>query len=705
MHKRYIFIKYFITFSFCLFGFFSTRVFAQTSKVNALELQLKQSQPDTTRLRLLKQMAEAYTQVDPIKKLYYVNLFKTLAEKLHDEQAIGDAYIQIGISYAQRGKLDTALVFFQTAYGHSAKIKYLSGMGRSLSDIGLVYARLDDAKEAIKYDLRALEILKKMNNKRLINQVIINIGSIYFDLKQYQFAESYFNQCLLNYTAAKDTAGIGYGLFVMGNCFQATGKDEKAKDCFTRSLAIREKLGDLNGIALVKRGLGQVYLHQKQYNLSLTYLNEALKGVKALQDKYEEAAALLDLSDLYLAMNEYDKAAYCAKQALSICKTIGAKAGVPEALERLIDVYKKKGDLKNALQYQSDYIKTQDGVLTAKALKDVTLIEFDRVRTENADLEKSNNLITSKNTSYAQQIDSYANAIIATLVLLLLVVIFVIVLYRQNLQKQMANRQLLLQKQEIANINKELGLLNKEISSQIELTNSQNAELERINNIKNKFFSIISHDLRSPIAALQSLLSIYREGDVDEDELALLLGKLEDTIITTGTFLDNLLEWSKSQMEGIIIKPQNFDLLACFKESIRLFETTIGIKGLHVINQAANPVFVYADKNMINLVIRNLLSNSVKFCNPGDSITLSAVEKGNRVIISISDTGPGISEAGQQRLFSLEHAVSSGTQGEKGNHLGLILCKDMALQNNGTISFETKEGNGTTFWIDIPAAQ
>lgn len=705
MHQPGNCIKWFIASSCCLLLLFFTPVFAQTSKVNELQVKLKQNLPDTARLKLYKQLAQAYSSVDPVKKFYYNNLFKALAEKLHDQTAIADADIQIGNYYFARGKLDTALTFFQLAYRRAAKNKYELGMGKSLSNMGFTFDRLEQTKDAIKSYLEALVILKKLDNKKLLNQLYINIGSIYFDLRQYKVAESYFTQSLVSFTALKDTAGIGYGLFAVGGCYMSLGEHEKAKDYLTRSLAIREKLGDINGVALVKRDLGKVYYHQKQYDKALSYLDTALKSIQHLQDKYEECAVLLDLSDVYRAMKQYDKAESSAKRCLVLSKEMGSDKGDSEAIDRLISVYKAKGDLKNAFKYQSEYIETQATIENAKALKDLNMIEFSRVRSENEELNKDNQIIASKNTSYLVRINQYTNVLVVIVIALVFVIVLLLILFRQNRAKQATNRQLLLQKEEIATINKELELLNEEINAQIELTNSQNIELERLNDIKTKFFSIVSHDLRSPLASLQTLMSIYRDGDIDEEELGALLVKLEDTIITTGTFLDNLLEWSKSQMDGIVINAQNFDVSACVAENVHLFETKIGMKKLEVINLAVNPVLVYADKNMINLVIRNIFSNSIKFCSPNDKITLSVELKADRAVIGISDTGPGISEAEQEKLFSLEHTISSGTQGEKGNHLGLILCRDMVIQNNGSITFDTQQGQGTTFWIDIPAAK
>jgi len=699
------YLKWIIKHSYFLLLFLFDPCYSQLAKIKDLQLKLNQLPADTTRLHLLQKMADAYTPVDPAKKFYYASLFKQLAVKLHNEPAVADAYFQMGASYAFGTKLDSALYYFKLSYAQASKVKYIYGMGKGLSSMGFIYDRLDDKKQAIQCDFQSLQVLKNTNNKRAINQLYINIGSIYFDLRQYQLAQSYFEQCLISYTASKDTAGIGYGLFLMGNTAQALRRDDKALDYFARSLAIREKLEDANGIALVKRGIGQAYFHKKQYDLSVSYLNIALQSVKTLQNKYEECAVLLDLSDVYLAMNQYSKSIDCAKQSLISCQAIKSKSGVSESLERLIAAYKKQGDLANAFKYQTEYISMQESLLNQNALKDVTLTEFSRIRTENATLAKNNQIITTKNTNYLAQLNKYTNAIVVIVVILISVVLLLLILYRRNLEKQTTNKLLLKQKEEIATINKELETLNEEIKAQMELTNAQNVELERLNSVKNKFFSIVSHDLRGPLVTLQMLFSVYREGDIGEEDFGSLLTKLEDTLLSTSSFLDNLLEWSKNQLEGMVIKPVNFDIGECIAGNIQLFESKIGMKKLKVYNQTINPLMVYADKNMITLVIRNLLSNSIKFCSAGDEITFKTEIRNDRVLIAIQDTGPGISEADRENLFNLEHIISTGTQNEKGNHLGLILCKDMITQNDGAIWFETIQNEGTTFWIELPAGK
>jgi signal transduction histidine kinase len=274
--------------------------------------------------------------------------------------------------------------------------------------------------------------------------------------------------------------------------------------------------------------------------------------------------------------------------------------------------------------------------------------------------------------------------------------------YKRNLEKKANNVLLQEQKQEIAEVNEKLAAMNEELMTQMDIISAQNIELEKLNKVKNKFFSIVSHDLRSPLINLKSLFALYREGNLTEKELNELLARLEDTIYTTASFLDNLLEWSKSQLEGMLVKPSIVTLQHIVDDNIKLMEAQIKLKLLKVENKAGADITVFADPNMINTVIRNLLSNAIKFCNVGDSVIFDAKLEDGRVICSISDSGPGISDNNKKNLFNLAHTISTGTAGEKGYHIGLILCKDMILQNNGSIAVESKLGKGTTFYITLP---
>src|ERR1700743_2547173 len=155
-----VYFKWIIKHSYLLLLLLFNPCFAQLAKIKDLQLKLNQSSADTTRLRLLQKMADAYTSVDLAKKFYYASLFKELAAKLHNEPAVADAYFQMGACYAFGTKLDSALYYFKLSYAQASKVKYIYGMGKGLSSMGFIYDRLDDKKQAIQCDFQSLQILK-----------------------------------------------------------------------------------------------------------------------------------------------------------------------------------------------------------------------------------------------------------------------------------------------------------------------------------------------------------------------------------------------------------------------------------------------------------------------------------------------------------------------------------------------------------------
>ncbi len=218
-----------------------------------------------------------------------------------------------------------------------------------------------------------------------------------------------------------------------------------------------------------------------------------------------------------------------------------------------------------------DYIAVNDSLDLPKTKKEVILSDIERVNKDNQDLALNNQKIASKNTDYITVI-----SIITILLAILAVVSFLY--YRKNTQIKTVNELLRKQKQEIAEVNEELGALNEELSTQMDIISTQNLELEKLNQVKNKFFSIVSHDLRAPMNSLKTLFELYREGDLDKNELNTLTARLEETIYTTATFLDNLLEWSRSQLEGMVIKPSKVNLTQIISENIKLMDSQTKLK-------------------------------------------------------------------------------------------------------------------------------
>jgi signal transduction histidine kinase len=670
---------------------------SQNKKIDSLLVELNKEKSEIAKIPILRQLSIAFTSVNVDKKFMYANQYRIIAEKNHIDSLVPMAYLDMGIKYGIKTQYDSAMYYFTKALKIAKEKKISSQEARAYVSIGYVFDRLDNPKASIENYKSALEIFKKINHKKGLNQSYINLGALYYDLKEYKIADAYFRQALKISEQANDKSAIAQGYFNIGGTNYKLGNNEKAYEYYMKSLKMREKMDDLNGIALAEWGLGELFTKQGKYKEAQESFDIALKNNRIIQNKYQESAVLLSIGRNDLALKKYKEAEKNAREALENAKLMTSKGIQVLSLELLIDIATESKNYKKAYDYQSEIIIARDSLNVEKIKNDLVYTDFKRIRDQNSTLEKSNEVISTKNLSYKRAI-----YIISSLLIIVLMLLFLYL--RKIRQKIKINLLLEKQKTEITAINEELESLNEELQVQNDLSKTQKDELERINAVKNKFFSIVSHDLRSPIATLKMLFNSYSSGHLTREEMDMLLKKMEDNIFSTADFLDNLLEWSKSQLEGMIVNPEAFPIKNLIDRNLKILNTQIVEKELIIENNIEESAISFADKNMTNVVVRNILSNSIKFCEQGDSIILNSKSNAESVLISIKDTGIGIHPDEQKKIFQLEHTISQGTSGEKGHHIGLVLCKDMVEQNKGKIWFESVFGEGTTFFIEIPLA-
>jgi signal transduction histidine kinase len=226
-----------------------------------------------------------------------------------------------------------------------------------------------------------------------------------------------------------------------------------------------------------------------------------------------------------------------------------------------------------------------------------------------------------------------------------------------------------------------------------------------LNASKDKFFSIISHDLKAPYQGLLSVLDLLiREYDnLDDEEKKEIFLKIRNNSQRTYNLLDNLLQWSRMQTGKMSYEPIRINLVKVLSGVIDLYCESANIKKINIKHEIDENLHLTADLNMMQLIMRNLLSNAIKFSNPGCEILVSAEDKGGHVEISVNDSGIGISKQKAEHLFKIDVQSSTmGTAKETGTGLGLLLCKDMVKLHKGDIRVESEEGKGSTFTISIP---
>jgi signal transduction histidine kinase len=233
-----------------------------------------------------------------------------------------------------------------------------------------------------------------------------------------------------------------------------------------------------------------------------------------------------------------------------------------------------------------------------------------------------------------------------------------------------------------------------------------NIELAEINATKDKFFSIISHDLRSPLSGLMQILFIIAEDydSLPNEEKLQMITDVANTSKKTYELMENLLEWSSVQTGTIPFYPKKLTLLMLLKNLEELYTQNLKSKEITLKIDVGPEISVYADKKMIETILRNLISNAIKFTHPNGTVSVSAEPGNDFVVIKVMDTGVGIKKEKLSELFQVDKVESTpGTAKETGTGLGLILCKELVEKQNGKMWVESKEDEGTTFYFTLPA--
>ncbi|MDR2848369.1 MAG: HAMP domain-containing histidine kinase [Bacteroidales bacterium] len=254
----------------------------------------------------------------------------------------------------------------------------------------------------------------------------------------------------------------------------------------------------------------------------------------------------------------------------------------------------------------------------------------------------------------------------------------------------------------------ELEQLNKKIAEKIatlERVSKENNAFERGNLVKDKLLSVISHDLRSPVASLQVYLNLFKANSLPQKDLSDFIGKMLLRVENTTTMLENLLHWSQSQLNGIEPVFTKAAIQDVMENSVNFYHIQAEQKHITIHNASTLSATVTTDVEMLKIILRNLISNALKFTPEQGSITLNAVLQDHDVVVSVKDTGVGISPENQAKLFADANFTTLGTGKEKGTGLGLSLCKDFVEHNRGKLWLESKEGEGTTFYFTVPLAE
>lgn len=632
---------------------------------------------------------------EPSKSLEYALEAMKKAEYTDDSVQLAAAYRAVGLSYDLLGQDQLAIKYFQLALEEFYELKDSLNISETLNNLGVAYHDLGDYDEALSYYLLSLESMGSLDDPEQMVTLYNNIGLIY---ETNGLTEKALENLYKAYKIALESDlhnAITYPLHSLGETYFNHGEYDSALHYFLRSYQVDDSSGDQNGRAINLQSMGKVYLQRKQFAQAESHLKEALEIQTKIEDKFEQTCTLTLLGKLYFQTKKYEQALDYVNRALMFAEKSNTKSQVKQATEVLSGIYRELQDYEKALYYTDLSNIYKDSIYNETKSKQLALIQLNKKEAENVALMTDNEFKSAILDDQQVLIEKQTYVVIFISFGLVLSFIVLSVLMNSNKDKNLANQRLIKQKQEIEKIIKELTILNENI-------NRQKDDLQRSNQIKDKLLSIISHDFRSPLNSLEGILDLMTQGRISADEMQMISKELRVKVNITTSLLDNLLNWAKSQMHGIKPNPTFFDMKSLVEDTLHLLSTQAEKKDVRIYNRIEVSQEVFADYEMTKLIVRNLISNAIKFTSSGDKIFVKTTTENNFLQFIVKDTGRGISEEEKSKLFTHESSSTLGTAYEKGTGLGLLLCKDFVEKNGGYISVESEEGEGSTFAFTIP---
>jgi signal transduction histidine kinase len=649
-------------------------------RVPELKEKLANASNDSLRIQYLRSISFNLSYRDFKEAQKNLDQAEALANKNDWAWAKSLVFADKGSAADTKGDYSNALEFNNKALQLDLQSNDSSSICNSYVNVGNSYLELGQYEEAYFYTQKAYQLASTIQDTLSAAIAMHNLAVLYSNLGRLDLALVHFNSTADLSTAVNDIEGPAYNNHETGRAYIRVKDATKGLPFLNSSLASSKSMGLLNLVPKIYQSIAEAKFLTKDYAACLTYYDSAIASFEMLEHQFGQAESNLGKSRVYLAQGKFVEANQIALTSLKKAVDLKAQVLEFECHQLLSECAEKQGDFKNALLYNKRAQQTRDSLTSINMMSQVFENEF-QMRSQRKD-EEIASLSKQKDQSASElKRQEFLKNIFAVVFALTIVLLYSV--YRSGRRKVEMN-DLLLQHQ--AEIEK------------------RTQELEELNKVKDKFFSIISHDLRSPINSLAGLLDLMEKDQIKAEELPALTKEMRIQFNHTKNLINNLLDWTLLQMNKVSTKKEKIGLKSLVDGNIKLL-SSMSTKKTNFINDIDESITPFADQNMINLVFRNLLLNGIKFTDNGGTIKVSALAEGDSIKVSVTDNGVGIAPEIQKVLFDKTTGYSTrGTANEKGTGLGLILCKEFIERNGGKIWLESEVGKGSTFFVTIPVA-
>ncbi|WP_258100972.1 tetratricopeptide repeat-containing sensor histidine kinase [Marinoscillum pacificum] len=598
---------------------------------------------------------------------------KDIVNRSDNHQFERDIDIKMGITYVYQNQLDTARTIFEMVLEDAKAAEDSAQMATIISEIGITYYYQSNDSKALDYFVQAYFILKDLGDTARLGGISNNIGIMFDSFEEFDKAKPYFFEAIKYKLHMGDSSRLGSSYHNLAIAYEELGEFDSALYYLNIATGLRLKFNDLRGLTKSYGSIGLVHLHRQQYDSAHYYYEKAVNLDKQIKDTIALSSDLTSFAEVLFFQSKYQEAKKMVLSSLSMTRDVETKKA---SYKILGDIAEKLGDFKVSAESRKQYYEISDSISAAENKAELSELrvsfETELKDLRISELESERQLQELK----AQQAERQQLYLLIGLTLLSIIIAVIVLLYRAKVKS-----------------NKSLEMVNQQLAS--------------LNQTKNRLFSIISHDLKSPLSSFHLITKSLTENwdNLEKDQLKDFLITLRESSANVRDMMDNLLKWALAQTDQLQYDPESLNPVEIIDGVKSQLLSVAQLKETEIHIQQEESLKIEADRAFLEIIVRNLISNALKYSDVQKRIDVLISGEDNCGVIEVKDQGVGMDQEQVDKLLSgnlVAHDIQNSS--EKGTGLGLMLCKELVQRMNGSIEVSSKRNEGTIFRISFPKA-
>ncbi|RZK42279.1 MAG: tetratricopeptide repeat protein [Pedobacter sp.] len=722
---------------------------------------------DSVRLTHLTAISRQYMRLkNTFKAEEYASRIIRLSRRLNLRVFEAQIYYRLGLHYHGATQIDKSEEAYLKSIDLYSKLNQMNWVAFTYLNLGALYKSIPDYAKALEVSQKAISLFQKTGNETDLASCFANIAVVYEEMGQQDEALFYLNRALKIFeNEGENSRGVSVVCNSIGRAYLSASNSELKKigvkqearyelalSFLNRALKSAIVLKDDGVKSSVYKNLGDVYVALEEKKEAKVNYQRAIDVSVGTMFILENTSSLLAMAKLYEDENDYGASSEMYNRVLLIAqknKLIGLQR---DAYEGLSSLEEKKGNFNSSLNYYKKYIDVKSTIIDEEKEREITRKKLQisfavkekdyQLKQQSTDNELQRQVLFAQQQQQQLRLRQQALDIsdkeksLQRLTFLSKQVelenekriqeeLFEKEKLRSEFEQERKDREIEFHKAE-SKFNKNvylfLGLLAVILLASVmsisiasrrakklnSIISNQKAELEKMSKVKDRIFSVVGHDMRTPVNSLISFMDLLEAGEINQQKLNRYASQLKNTLSHTSGMMENLLSWASSQMQGFRPIIEEFNLRECANEVLEILIEVAEKKNIRIENRIDPSDFCQADRNMTSLVLRNLVANAIKFTAKNGEIILSSEVILGNLRISVTDNGVGLTEDQVVTINELgfdENTGSTlGTDNERGTGIGLMLCRTFTQLMNGSLIVRSVLGQGSKFTLTLPKA-